>query len=141
MKKTIIALTMMTLSAGAQAESNQASTDKLNSAMEQLTVVDEQTDIFITVDEDASFESVTYQGFITDIYSEIYVTSHEAKEHGLEKVKKFYIYNEVDIDALSHKIAARIDADKPTAFSVDLYRDYRNDSGKFTFIARVIEYK
>ncbi|GIU52791.1 hypothetical protein [Shewanella sp. KT0246] len=141
MKKSIIAVMMMSVSIGAFAESEVESKQQLDSAMEQLVSVESQTDIFITVDEEASFESITYQGFITEKYSEIYVSSHDAKENGLEKVKKFYIYNEKDIDELSHKIAARVDQDNPTAFSVDLYRDYQNDSGKFTYIARVTEYK
>ncbi|MDO6640542.1 MULTISPECIES: hypothetical protein [unclassified Shewanella] len=142
MKKTLVAALLISLSAGVSAETlNEAAHHKLDSAMEQLITLDEQTDILITVDKNANFERVTYQGFVKDVYSEIYTTSHKAKQLGLEKVNKFYVYNESNIDKLSDKIAVKIDQDKPKAFSVDLYRNYRNDSGKFSYIARIIEYK
>ncbi|WP_144207652.1 hypothetical protein [Shewanella donghaensis] len=143
MNKLLIAGVLITLSTGAAAQKLNEIEERqeLDASMEQLITLDEQTDIFITVDEDASFERIAYQGFITDVYSEIYVSSHDAKEMGLEKLKKFYIYNETDIDALSVKIGLQIDQDKPTSFSIDLYRDYQQDSGKFTYVARIIEYK
>lgn len=45
----------------------------------QLVAVTEASELFITIDEDASFESVVYQGFITEKFSDIYVMTAQAK--------------------------------------------------------------
>lgn len=109
--------------------------------MEQLVTVTEEAEFFITIDEDASFESVECQGVVTEKFSDIYVTWEQAKAHQLEKTRKFYVYGENDLDNLEQKIAQRIEQDKPLFFSVDLHRDYYGYSGEFNYVARVIEYK
>lgn len=142
MKKTLLSLTMIALSTGALAQDvDRLSNAQLAEEMKQLVTVTEEAELFITIDEEASFEMVEYRGFITETYSDIYVTRQQAKADGLEKTAKFYVYGEKDIDELGHKIAERVERERPRFFSVDLFRDYHGDSGEFNYVARVIEYK
>ncbi|MFV7770068.1 hypothetical protein [Shewanella marisflavi] len=147
MKKALLSLTLVALSTSVFAQDvDRLETKQLAHDMEQLVTVTEEAELFVTIDEEASFESVKYQGFITEKFSEIYVTREQAKAHKLEKTRKFYVYGkyaygEKDIANLEHKIVQRIEQDKPLFFSVDLYRDYHGDSGEFNYVARVIEYK
>jgi len=142
MKKQLITLTLLALAANVSANTlEQHEAAQVDQEMEQLVSVTEETEFFITLDEDASFELIEYKGFIKEMFSEIYINRHQALDLQLEKASKFYVYGETDIDVLSRKIADRIEQDKPVFFSVDLYRDYHGDSGDFNFVARVIEYK
>ncbi|WP_428618018.1 hypothetical protein [Shewanella sp.] len=142
MKKTLLSLALVVLSTGALAQDiDGLENEQLAGEMAQLVTLTEETELFITIDEEASFESVEYQGFITEKFSEIYVTRQQAEAHKLEKTGKFYVYGEKDIDSLGHKIAERIEQDRPLFFSVDLFRDYHGDSGDFSYVARVIAYR
>ncbi|MGS0693351.1 hypothetical protein [Shewanella sp. 0m-4] len=142
MKKTLITLTLLTLATNVSATTlEQRETAQVVQEMEQLVSVTEETEFFITIDEDASFELIEYKGFIKEVFSEIYISRQQAQAFNLETAHKFYVYGEKDIDILSRKIADRIDEHSPAFFSVDLYRDYHGDSGDFNYVARVIEYK
>ena len=109
--------------------------------LNQIKDLNSQINAFITIDEEASFESIEYTGFIIDMFSEIYITKHQAEERNLEQAQQFHIYGETDLEVVSQRIAAQIDQDNPTFFSIDLYRDYHGTSGQFTYVAKVVEYK
>lgn len=142
MKKALLSLALAAISTSAMAQNvDRLETKQLAHEMEQLVSVTEEAEFSITIDEDASFELIEYKGFIKEMFSEIYVTKEQAKAHQLEKTRKFYVYGEKDIDKLGHKIAERIEQDKPLFFSVDLYRDYHGDSGEFNYVASVTEFK
>lgn len=142
MKKIIITLSLLSiLSTTVVAGTLKQDRSQLDAEMATLqTPIAEQG--FIQVDFDASYEEVTYSGYVIDVYAETYISRHKAKELGLEKIEKFHIYSlNNNLDKLSDEIANRIDQDKPAFFSVDLYKDYFGDSGSFRYVARVIEYK
>ena len=142
MKKTLITLCLLALSANVSAnETHNQDMQQVESKMEQLVTVTEASDFFITIDEEASFESIEYTGFIIVMFSEIYITKHQAEERNLEQAQQFHIYGETDLEVVSQRIAAQIDQDNPTFFSIDLYRDYHGTSGQFTYVAKVVEYK
>ncbi|NGZ14663.1 hypothetical protein HGG78_13060 [Vibrio aestuarianus] len=141
MKKTLISLFLMSLAANVSAQTPEVlDVQNVDQTMSQLMVVEQEGEFFVTIDEEASFEEITFSGFVVERYSEIYISRHDANALQLEQKKKFYVYGEKDLEALNQKIALRIDQDNPTFFSVDLYRDYHGDSGDFSYVARVMEY-
>ncbi|MEZ9198754.1 hypothetical protein [Shewanella sp. 10N.286.54.B9] len=142
MNKTLINICVLTLAGYVSGVSAQdLDTTQLEQNMEQLITVKQEGELFVTIDEEASYESIEYKGFLLERFSEIYVSRQQAKEFKLEQASKFYIYGEKDIDTVSRKIEKRINLDTPRFFSVDLYRDYHGQSGEFNFVAKVIEYK
>ncbi|MDE1317551.1 hypothetical protein L9X50_05930 [Vibrio aestuarianus] len=141
MKKTLISLFLMSLAATVSAQTPEVlDVQNVDQTMSQLMMVEQEGEFFVTIDEETSFEEITFSGFVVERYSEIYISRHDAKALQLEQKKKFYVYGEKDLEALNKKIALRIDQDNPKFFSVDLYRDYHGDSGDFSYVARVMEY-
>ncbi len=141
MKKTLIAVSLLTLlSTGAMAKNISQEQQKIDADMASL-----ETSVPVLVqiekDIDTNAQQVEYKGFVISEYKDIYVTHHDAKKMGLEKVHTFHVYNQHNIDTLSADIAKHIEKDQPDFFSVDLYKDYYGDSGVFRYVARVIEYR
>lgn len=141
MKKTVVALGMLVaLSSNAFAGNLAQDKAKIADDMPMLqTQVAE--DLVIQEDLDANMEAVDYDGYVVEHYKETYVTHHQAKKMGLEKVDRFRVYEHNDIDKLSDEIAEQIGLDQPDYFSVNMYRDYFEDSGLFRYVAIVTEYR
>jgi hypothetical protein len=142
MKKSIISLCLLTLATATNvsAETPQVSdVQQLNEVMSSLEVTEGQMEVFADIHNDENYAHIQY--VVHKDYSEIYVTPADAKKMELEKVNSFYVYGHEDLDVVMAKIASRIDQDKPTFFSVDLYRNYLGHSGNFKFVAEVVEYK
>lgn len=141
MKKTLISLFLMSVAANVSAQTPEVLDVKnVDQTMSQLMMVEQEGEFFVTIDEETSFEEITFSGFVVERYSEIYISRHDAKALQLGQKKKFYVYGEKNLEVLNKKIALRIEQDNPTFFSVDLYRDYHGDSGDFSYVARVMEY-
>lgn len=140
MKKSIISLCLLAVAANVSAQNVQVEDiQQLDQAMSNLVVVDGQVDMFADIHQDENYANIEY--VVHEDYSEMYITHEQAKKSNLEKLKKFYVYGHEDLDVVMNKIAKHLDEDKPTYFTVDLYRNYLGDSGDFKFVAKVIEYK
>lgn len=140
MKKTLISLCLLAIAVNASAQNVQVEdVQQLEQTMSHLVVVDGQADMFADIHKDENYANIEY--VVHEKYSEMYITHEQAKNSNLEKTKKFYVYGHEDLDVVMDKIAKHLDEDKPTYFTVDLYRNYLGQSGDFKFVAKVIEYK
>ncbi|MBM4867298.1 hypothetical protein HYO49_12185 [Vibrio parahaemolyticus] len=142
MKKTVLALLMMSASVGAMAQSDIAlEQKKVDSDMGQLQFVHEEGAAFIMIDADSSYEMIEYVGIWVEENN--YVSNDEAKKRNLEKLNKQFVYAKTgeSLEQLEAKVIELLNTFNSPYFGVDVYRDYHGDSGEFNYLARIIEYK
>ncbi|MDN2482850.1 hypothetical protein [Vibrio agarivorans] len=142
MKKTLLTLSLALVATGAMAHSTvDPEIQDVYNDLAELATVQEQGQAHMMVDENFNLEKVEYVGFLTE--KEIFITKKEAKEAGLGKVKKHFITTTPgeDLADLEVKLIDYIDADEPTYFTVNIFRNYHGDSGNFNYIAQVVEYR
>ncbi|EGQ8523776.1 TPA: hypothetical protein NKA88_004934 [Vibrio parahaemolyticus] len=142
MKKTVLALLMMSASVGAMAQSDIAlEQKKVDSDMGQLQFVHEEGAAFIMIDADSSYEMIEYVSIWVEENN--YVSNDEAKKRNLEKLNKQFVYAKTgeSLEQLEAKVIELLNTVNSPYFGVDVYRDYHGDSGEFNYLARIIEYK
>ncbi|MBY5992577.1 hypothetical protein [Ferrimonas balearica] len=142
MKKTLLCALLLPLTFNVAAQSRLAVEEqKVDEAMSQLVSVAVDDELFAVIEQEGKYERVEYLELVNASLKEIYVSRHQAKEMKLAKVDKYYVYGRKDLDTLIQEIGERVDANQPTYFSVDLYRDYHRDIGLFHYVARITEYR
>jgi hypothetical protein len=141
MKSTSLLLALLAITTST-AMANNLSDEKIEFEHDMAGLSSEVAqEVFAQVEVSSSFEEVEYQSYIVEHYNKIYVTRHEAKELGLERVAKFHVFDKTTLDKVSDEIKARIEKEQPDYFSVDLFREFHSDTHTFRYFARVIEYK
>ncbi|MCL9773923.1 hypothetical protein [Vibrio methylphosphonaticus] len=115
--------------------------DIINQDMSHLEQVDSNVDMYIVTQETPNFQYVSYIGTLEQDFKERYITSKQAKEMELEKVKKFHVYSAINANQLTKNITQHIQRDAPKYFSVDFYQNVVGNSDMVEYVARVIEYK
>ncbi|MEZ8370837.1 hypothetical protein AB6D20_018210 [Vibrio splendidus] len=141
MNNTTLALLLLSMSTSVMAQNlTKAEQHQVDNQMQQMTRVHEDSAI-IMIDENSSYVSIEYVGEWTEINN--YVSHDEANALQLQKVGKKFVYSQTgdSLEYLEQKLMEHIEKDRPSYFSVDVYRDYHGDSGEFNYLARVIEYK
>ncbi|SHH20366.1 hypothetical protein [Ferrimonas marina] len=144
MKSQIGAAMLVLMVSQASAESQQdIDKHKVNEAMSQMirgdVVITE--DAFGLVELHPGYQVVDGLVYVSERMSEIYVTRKEAKALKLEKTDKFYLYADDDLEELIQALEQRVNAQQPEYFSVDLHRNFEQQTGAVHYVARVITYR
>ncbi|MGV2988395.1 hypothetical protein ACE1OE_12175 [Vibrio sp. E150_011] len=144
MNKLLLSAMIASASASAFAQPHLSAEQNLDIINKEMSHLEQQTadvGLFVVTEQSANFETIQYVGTLEENFTERYISSDQAKEMNLEKIKKFHVYSAINPNQISKNIIKHIERDQPKYFSVDFYQNTVGNSDMVEFVAKVIEYK